>query len=451
MAVVFAAAVVLLFPSVGVAHGDEAGYCTVSGVVGIDEDAWYETLPDALYAVSTCDPAEQPEGSVASVIVHGTLSVDVQESESGVFEFSYPVPGSGCAVIGVDGARIDAYDSSGSWRPLALANPSGALSLRGVSTEYPVSLSCGGSLSVEDCSFGSSVVCGSWSDITFSANRFDPQGPSAHAALNANLMGPGGALVFSNNYVGSYAVGVVCNIDDASSRATFTQPSAHAALNANLMGPGGALVFSNNYVGSYAVGVVCNIDDASSRATFTQNTFSLDVAAADPASMPPCAVLLEGGPWEPSAIAYRDNVLSANAEVPVFAAGSSCFAAAPYDVAEVVRGLANVAGEEVAENPSITIVYDANGATAGAAPDPVSIEPGQPTTVSHMGSLVNTGYVFEGWSTTPDGSGPFYAVGQVILPESDMVLYAQWAPTGTVGTYAVTPVESHDAAAVEAA
>ena len=404
MAVVFAAAVVLLFPSVGVAHGDEAGYCTVSGVVGIDEDAWYETLPDALYAVSTCDPAEQPEGSVASVIVHGTLSVDVQESESGVFEFSYPVPGSGCAVIGVDGARIDAYDSSGSWRPLALANPSGALSLRGVSTEYPVSLSCGGSLSVEDCSFGSSVVCGSWSDITFSANRFDPQGPSAHAALNANLMGPGGALVFSNNYVGSYAVGVVCNIDDASSRATFTQ-----------------------------------------------NTFSLDVAAADPASMPPCAVLLEGGPWEPSAIAYRDNVLSANAEVPVFAAGSSCFAAAPYDVAEVVRGLANVAGEEVAENPSITIVYDANGATAGAAPDPVSIEPGQPTTVSHMGSLVNTGYVFEGWSTTPDGSGPFYAVGQVILPESDMVLYAQWAPTGTVGTYAVTPVESHDAAAVEAA
>ena len=45
---------------------------------------------------------------------------------------------------------------------------------------------------------------------------------------------------------------------------------------------------------------------------------------------------------------------------------------------------------------------------------------------------------FEGWSTEPDGSGSFYAVGQVILPEADMVLYAQWAPTGTVGTYAVT-------------
>lgn len=430
----------LLVPTVGTAYADEFGYCTVSGVGGVAEDARFETLSAALGAVNSCDPSLQAEGSSVAIVVHGMLSVDVQEAETGVFEFSFPAAGASCSVVGSGGSRIDAYDSAGSGRPLAISNASGSLAVRGISVGYPLTLSSGGSLAVEGCAFESSVTCGSWGSVVVSDSRFTAWEPSPSAAVSVSLLAPG---------------------------ATFS--------------------FSNNQVDSHAVGVACSVVDATSHASFVQNSFALDGTAVDTSLTTPCAVLLEGGPWGPASITYQDNAFSSNAACSTFVLGSSCLVAESHDPAVPAQSVADdtltaaavsllfdqqpigssdvavsldpsrgdcasaaevwsasqlllgVGGDPAADaTASVTVSYDANGATAGVAPEPVQLEPGQSTTVSHMGSLVNTGYVFEGWSTEPDGSGSFYAVGQVILPEADMVLYAQWAPTGTVGTYAVT-------------
>ncbi len=436
-----------LTSTVGTAAADEFGYCTVSGVGGVAEDTPYGTFSEALAAINACDPALQTEGANVSIVVHGTISIDVQESATGVFEFAYPVAGASWSIIGADGAHVDAYDATGAWRPLALSNASGGLSLRGLSVGYPLSLSSGGTQTIEGCTFESPVSCGSW-----------------------------GSVVVSGNYL------------------TAWEPTAQAALSVGLLSPGSTFSFSGNQVDSHAVAVACSVADATSHVSFVQNSFSIDGAAVDPISTLPCAVLLEGGPWGPSSITYQENGFISNGGSSTFVLGSSFSVADPYDAnapaqsvsndslaavavstlfdqrpvgspetavalepsrggtvsaAEVGAASRSLLGiEDMAQggmSPLITITYDSNGATAGLAPEPVQLEPGESMVVSHMGSLANSGYVFEGWSTEPDGSGTFYAVGQVILPEADMVLYAQWVPTGTVGTYAVTSAEAPNA------
>jgi uncharacterized repeat protein (TIGR02543 family) len=50
------------------------------------------------------------------------------------------------------------------------------------------------------------------------------------------------------------------------------------------------------------------------------------------------------------------------------------------------------------------------------------------TVLGNTGSLVKTGYTFDGWNTAADGSGTDYAPAATFqMPASNTTLYAQWA------------------------
>jgi len=77
---------------------------------------------------------------------------------------------------------------------------------------------------------------------------------------------------------------------------------------------------------------------------------------------------------------------------------------------------------------ALTVMYDGNGYTGGVAP----VDPNNPysngdmVTVLPSGSLVKSGFAFNGWNTIADGSGVHYDVGDSFTIDANKVLYAQW-------------------------
>ncbi|MDD6396637.1 MAG: InlB B-repeat-containing protein [Firmicutes bacterium] len=80
------------------------------------------------------------------------------------------------------------------------------------------------------------------------------------------------------------------------------------------------------------------------------------------------------------------------------------------------------------ENGKVTLTYNANGATAGTAPDPVTDYTEVSETIKDKGDLVKTGYTFDGWNASPDGSGTVYAVGTAHTFTQNTTIYAKWTP-----------------------
>ena len=86
------------------------------------------------------------------------------------------------------------------------------------------------------------------------------------------------------------------------------------------------------------------------------------------------------------------------------------------------------------------VSYDANGATSGTAPaDTTILVSGGGTLASNTGTLARTGFVFDGWNTSADGSGTSYAIASTSFkPLADTTLYAQWKSTITYNTNTAT-------------
>jgi uncharacterized repeat protein (TIGR02543 family) len=92
------------------------------------------------------------------------------------------------------------------------------------------------------------------------------------------------------------------------------------------------------------------------------------------------------------------------------------------------------------------VVYKGNGNTGGVAPvDSKWYVVGDRVTVLGQGSLVRDGYVFLGWSTSPQATTPLYTVGSIFtIQNGDVVLYAVWSQnlytveyrSGAHGTFA---------------
>jgi uncharacterized repeat protein (TIGR02543 family) len=82
---------------------------------------------------------------------------------------------------------------------------------------------------------------------------------------------------------------------------------------------------------------------------------------------------------------------------------------------------------------SFTLTYNDNSKTGGAVPASQTGN-GNVTLSANSGSLVRTGYTFNGWNTLANGSGTHYAVSATYNLTADVTLYAEW----TAVTYAVT-------------
>jgi uncharacterized repeat protein (TIGR02543 family) len=94
--------------------------------------------------------------------------------------------------------------------------------------------------------------------------------------------------------------------------------------------------------------------------------------------------------------------------------------------------------------PTYTVTYNGNGSTGGSVPvDAETYASGATVPVkANTGSLVRTGYVFNGWNTAANGTGTSYAASgsaTFTMGEANVTLYARWSrvsytassPTGT--------------------
>ena len=69
------------------------------------------------------------------------------------------------------------------------------------------------------------------------------------------------------------------------------------------------------------------------------------------------------------------------------------------------------------------ISYSANGADSGSVP---SAHGSEQAVQKNVGNLSKNGYLFDGWNSSPDGSGTDYGPGSS-APAKSMTLYAKWA------------------------
>ena len=77
---------------------------------------------------------------------------------------------------------------------------------------------------------------------------------------------------------------------------------------------------------------------------------------------------------------------------------------------------------------SYTVSFNSNGATGGTLPSTSTFTVAAGATIpGNTGTLVRTGYKFDGWNTAPDGSGITYLLNDRYAYPIDLILYANWS------------------------
>jgi hypothetical protein len=89
--------------------------------------------------------------------------------------------------------------------------------------------------------------------------------------------------------------------------------------------------------------------------------------------------------------------------------------------------------------PLYSVTYSANGATGGTIPTDSNMYllGSVVTVIGNTGGLSDTGYIFGGWNTKPNGTGTTYYSGNTLLMgSSNVILYALWSsanpPAGSI-------------------
>lgn len=456
-------AVLALSPSF--ARADEAsGYLTVQGVEGVDEAAAYATLPEALAAVSG-------DGDLsATIVVHGSVSLGGSDDGSSLVWEIGDGQGSSCALIGADEQARIVAGPEGSGASATFSNSAGSLVVRGISFAGDVSFAAKGDIAVDSCSFDGQVRCVSAGSVAVSGNAFSST--AAGCALTVDLGEGVGTLSVTGNQVSGYA----CGVEVACAAAADSCPSVGITSNSFALAddgsgaPTAALRLSGGPWPSPAVVCDGNTVAGADALVMLGATFSMrsggqqgdGVQAASDGTLLADAVvsLFELVAGDVSGLASETAAVCVDASIagtpvaeevsrassllkPPAAVGPSSAEGYPSEAAEPRSAEAaepQGAAAEPVPSATVTVTYDANGASGGEPPASVSVELGSSVTAENMGTLVYAGFVFEGWNTQADGEGTFCAAGQVFAPQADMTLYAQWAPTGTVATVDVASV-----------
>jgi uncharacterized repeat protein (TIGR02543 family) len=84
-----------------------------------------------------------------------------------------------------------------------------------------------------------------------------------------------------------------------------------------------------------------------------------------------------------------------------------------------------------------TVTFNANGATGGSPPSPLTVYGGVSINVPGQGNLVSTGKTFAGWNTAASGTGTNYSADDPLAVSANVTLYAQWLDPN-VQRYTVT-------------
>ena len=92
---------------------------------------------------------------------------------------------------------------------------------------------------------------------------------------------------------------------------------------------------------------------------------------------------------------------------------------------------------EKSASSTYAVTYNANGATSGSVPTDshsYSSSDNTVTVLGNTGSLAKTGYTFNGWNASNDGTGTHYSVGSTFTISANTTLYAEW----TINQYTLT-------------
>jgi len=99
--------------------------------------------------------------------------------------------------------------------------------------------------------------------------------------------------------------------------------------------------------------------------------------------------------------------------------------------------------------PTFTVTYDANGGTGTAPTDSNAYTASSTVNVSSIGTLTKTGYAFNGWNTSANGSGTARAASSTFsIGSANVTLYAVWVAGYTVtydanGGTGTVPIDSN--------
>jgi uncharacterized repeat protein (TIGR02543 family) len=109
----------------------------------------------------------------------------------------------------------------------------------------------------------------------------------------------------------------------------------------------------------------------------------------------------------------------------------------PVDSVRNLAGNGNTAATQfsITYAPTYAIAYNANGATGGSVPVNQTKTYGVDLTLAaNTGSLVKTGYTFNGWNTLANGTGTHFAASGIYTANAAATLYAEW----TLNSYTLT-------------
>ena len=73
-----------------------------------------------------------------------------------------------------------------------------------------------------------------------------------------------------------------------------------------------------------------------------------------------------------------------------------------------------------------TVSFNANGADSGPAPSSQNATQGNSITLPDQGSMIKSGFTFDGWSTNSLGNGNNFSAQSNYIPSSNITLYAVW-------------------------
>jgi uncharacterized repeat protein (TIGR02543 family) len=108
-----------------------------------------------------------------------------------------------------------------------------------------------------------------------------------------------------------------------------------------------------------------------------------------------------------------------------------------YTNGQSVQNLADTEGAMVSLyaqwKEAYTIIFSANGAISGKAPDEAIVIAGDSITLPGQGTLSKIGHSFGGWNILADGSGTNHPANTSYTPTGNITLYAKW----TAITYTV--------------
>lgn len=427
------------------------GYVTVTGAEGIDAAAQYASVSDASGAIAGVTALSEGASGI-SIVVHGSVAAS-----------SVSIVAPDGVAVGLIGSGEDAQMVA-SGTDAALITASGSLVVSNISFTGSVSLDASGNLSVDGCSFAGALSCTVRGSASISGNVF-ASSDAVPVAASAALAGAGSSLIFSGNTVSGYVEGLSVSRDESASGSTLSVSSntfALVASNGSESDDSAVLRLAGGPWGPSSISFDGNAVESAATLIMLDSTFGIENPAYfsdGDTTVSPLLTIADGAVDAAGLAGIFELVGRGSGAASETAAGVSIDPALSLDgtlAAEMTSvlgieptvdaGASGAADEALlassgdSAGSAYVVTFDANGASAGIAPDAMTSDQGSSVSVPASGTLVNAGYEFQGWNTAPDGSGTFYAVGQVFVPSGDVTLYAQWTPTGTVATIAVTSV-----------